>query len=266
MRRVEAMQLPLYQVDAFTGAVFGGNPAAVCPLADWLPEAQMQAIAAENNLSETAFFVPEGEDYGLRWFTPVAEVDLCGHATLATGFIIMTRLDPGRDQVGFATQRAGRLTVARRDDGRFELDFPALSAKPASEPAVGEALGAAPSALLEAKGYVAVFDRAQDVADLKPDFAALQRLDGNGVIATAPGEDCDFVSRYFAPKFGIPEDPVTGSAHCTSAPYWAERLGKNALSARQISARGGVLACTVDGERVRIAGEAALYLEGTIHV
>lgn len=259
------MRLPLYQIDAFTDRRFGGNPAAVVPLAEWLPDAVLQAIAAENNLSETAFFMREGEDYALRWFTPAVEVDLCGHATLASAYAIFRFLEPQRDEVGFRTLTAGRLSVAKRGD-LLAMDFPARPAHPCAAPAgLAEALGKAPAAVLAARDILAVYARVEDVEALAPDMSALARLDCYAVIATAPGSGgVDFVSRFFAPRQGIAEDPVTGSAHCTLVPYWAERLGKPALSARQISRRGGELACELQGERVSIAGRCVLYLEGAI--
>ncbi len=261
------MRLPLYQVDAFTEHVFGGNPAGVVPLERWLPDATMQAIAAENNLAETAFFVREGEGYALRWFTPTVEVDLCGHATLASAYVICDRLERGRKHVAFRTLKAGTLTVEKVGD-EFVMDFPARPARPIDAPSgIAEALGHRPAALLAARDYLAVFDRAQDVAALAPDFDAIRRLDTFAVIATAPGGDgIDFVSRFFAPAQGVPEDPVTGSSHCTLTPYWAERLGKAKLRARQISPRVGDLTCELKGERVAIAGKCVLYLEGTIAV
>jgi PhzF family phenazine biosynthesis protein len=261
------MRLPLYQVDAFTDRLFGGNPAAVVPLEAWLPDATLQAIATENNLSETAFFVREGGDYGLRWFTPMVEVDLCGHATLASAYVILNRLEPGRDSVAFQTRRAGRLTVTRQGQA-LAMDFPARAPRPTTAPpALAAALGAPPVAVLAAGASLAVYERQEDVAALAPDFSALRRLDCSAVIATAPGANgVDFVSRFFAPAMGIDEDPVTGSAHCTLIPYWAARLRKTALKARQISKRGGDLLCTLAGERVIIAGQAVLYLEGMMAV
>ena len=261
------MSIPLYQVDAFAGAVFSGNPAAVCPLEAWLPDETLQAIAQENNLSETAFFVPEGDGYALRWFTPVHEVDLCGHATLATAHVILTRLAPDRASVAFATKVSGTLTVSR-DGDRYVMDFPPWPRQPAPlHEALAKALGKPPTALFTGHDWMAVFADEADVRGLAPDITALARIETRGVIATAPGRDVDFVSRFFAPRYGIPEDPVTGSAHCTLTPYWAERLGKTELSARQISARGGDLRCTLaDDGRVRLAGQAVLYMEGRIHV
>jgi predicted PhzF superfamily epimerase YddE/YHI9 len=261
------MRLPIFQVDAFTDRLFRGNPAAVCPLERWLPDATLQAIAAENNLAETAFFVRDGGDYALRWFTPTVEVDLCGHATLAAAFVIFRSLEPAAAAVRFRTSKAGSLVV-RRDGERLVLDFPARPAAPtAAPPGLVAALGAAPSELLCARDHLAVFDRATDVAALAPDFGALAKVDCWAVIVTAPGTDgVDFVSRFFAPAQGVPEDPVTGSAHCTLVPYWAQRLGKNRLEARQISPRGGALSCTHAGDRVSLAGYAVLYLEGQIAV
>jgi PhzF family phenazine biosynthesis protein len=262
------MRLPIYQIDAFTDRVFAGNPAAVVPLEAWLPDATMQAIAAENNLAETAFFVGEGDEYALRWFTPTVEVDLCGHATLAAAFVIFERLAPTRDRVAFQTLKAGTLTVARAAD-RLMLDFPLWRPAPVATPAaLSEALGRAPAATLIARErYVAIFGNEEEVAALAPDFRALAPIGGDGVVATGPGHgDCDFVSRYFAPAAGIDEDPVTGSSHCVLVPYWAERLGKTRLRARQVSRRGGDLFCALDGDRVSIAGRAVLYLEGMITI
>jgi PhzF family phenazine biosynthesis protein len=259
------MRLPLYQVDAFTDSVFGGNPAAVCPLTAWLPDAIMQAIAAENNLAETAFFVPEGGDYALRWFTPTVEVDLCGHATLASGHVLFHFMEPRRQSVRFRTMKAGTLTVNRRAD-LLEMDFPARPASPIEPPSdLLAALGGKPREVLRARDHLVVYESAAEVKALDPDLAALVKLDCWAAIVTAPGENgVDFVSRFFAPKQGIPEDPVTGSSHCTLVPYWAKRLGKNALEARQVSRRGGALSCAHHGNRVSIAGRATLYLEGQI--
>jgi PhzF family phenazine biosynthesis protein len=262
------MRIPLYQVDAFaTGQPFTGNPAAVCPLDGWLPDAVMQALAAENNLSETAFFVPEDEGYRLRWFTPTTEVDLCGHATLASAFVVFGWLAPWRRSVTFRTEKAGPLTVTR-DGDLLALDFPARPPQPLDmSDAVAAALGKRPTAFLAARDYLAVFERAEDVAALQPDFAAVAALDRFAVIVTAPGTDgIDFVSRFFAPARGVDEDPVTGSAHCTLIPYWADRLGKTRLEARQLSRRGGALSCALHGDRVTIAGRAVLYLEGRIDI
>jgi len=259
------MELPLYQVDAFASRLFAGNPAAVCPLSQWLPDTTMQAIGAENNLSETAFFVPRNGDYDLRWFTPTIETDLCGHATLASGFVVMTRLAPQRKEVRFHT-KSGLLVVTRRGDD-FALELPAQPPTPKTMPArILDALGRKPAQVLAATKYLVVYESEAEVAALQPDLAVIKDADRDGVIVTAPGRDCDFVSRYFAPHAGIPEDPVTGSAHCTLVPYWSKRLGKKTLQARQISQRGGELACEDRGDRVSVAGNAVLYLEGRIHV
>jgi PhzF family phenazine biosynthesis protein len=260
------MKLPIYQIDAFTDQLFGGNPAAICPLEKWLPDATMQSIAAENNIAETAFFVREGDGFLLRWFTPREEVDLCGHATLAAADLLFKVLEPGRTAVAFRTLKAGVLDVVLKDD-LLVMDFPSRPGKPISTPPqLSAALGKAPVEVLKARDYMAVYATAADVAALTPDMYATAALDA-WVIVTAPGEnDVDFVSRFFAPSGGIPEDPVTGSAHCTLTPYWAQRLGKKKLEARQISQRGGALTCGLDGDRVTIAGKAVLYLEGMIIV
>ncbi len=263
------MKLPLYQIDAFTSAVFGGNPAAVVPLDSWLPDATLQAIGAENNLAETAFFVPEGDGWRLRWFTPTTEVDLCGHATLASAHLIFDRIRPGATNVRFQT-RSGLLEV-NKDGDVLALDFPAMPVTRLRDDALAaaltKALGRAPKELWKARDVMAVYESAADIIALKPDFSALAKVDAFAVLVTAPGDEgVDFVSRFFAPARGISEDPVTGSAHCELIPYWAGRLGKPKLRARQVSARGGELDCEDRGPRVRIAGRAVLYLEGTIHV
>jgi predicted PhzF superfamily epimerase YddE/YHI9 len=257
------MELPLYQVDAFTDHLFGGNPAGVCPLDRWLPDETMQAIAAENNVAETAFFRREGEAYRLRWFTPTVEVELCGHATLASAYVISQYIEPGCKDMAFDT-RSGRLSVARTGD-LFVLDFPSRRPATVENPAVGRALGRAPRALLATKQYLAVFDSTAELAALTPDMAALTALDRDGVIATAPGNNgVDYVARFFAPHAGIPEDPATGMAQCTLVPYWAGRLGKKRLTGRQISQRVGDFACELAGERVKIGGKAVCYLKGSI--
>ncbi|BCR06784.1 putative isomerase [Desulfuromonas versatilis] len=259
------MRIPIYQVDAFAAEVFGGNPAAVCPLVSWPEDQLLQAIAAENNLAETAFLVSRGEQYELRWFTPKVEIDLCGHATLAAAYVVFHYLNIHLPEVRFST-RSGPLVV-RREGALLAMDFPARPAVPCSVPdGLVQGLGAAPLALFKARDYLAVFASEAQVRELSPDFRTLARLDCLGVIASAPGESADFVSRFFAPAIGIDEDPVTGSAHCTLIPYWADRLGKKALQALQVSERGGTLFCEDLGERVKIAGEAAIYLEGTITV
>jgi PhzF family phenazine biosynthesis protein len=225
----------------------------------------MLAIAAENNLAETAFFVPRGNDYAIRWFTPAAEVPLCGHATLASGWVVLNRLEPRRQAVTFHS-RSGPLAVAR-DGARLSLDLPANPVTPsAGNPALVAALGAAPRELHEGFQWLAVYDSEEQVRALRPDVRARGLLDIHGAIATAPGRDCDFVSRFFAPAAGVDEDPVTGSAHTRLVPYWARRLGKEKLFARQVSPRGGELWCELKGTRVVMAGDAAPYLEGTIDV
>lgn len=257
------MKLRQFQVDAFTDQIFSGNPAAVVPLDSWLEDALLQAIAEENNLSETAFFVAAGEAFELRWFTPVSEVDLCGHATLAAAHIIFDHLGHDGPDVRFTT-RSGELSVSRRAD-LLEMDFPARPARrcPLDETLV-RALGIRPREVWAADDYLAVFDSAEEVRDIRPDDSLLRRLDLRGVIVTAEADDVDFVSRFFAPKYGIPEDPVTGSAHCTLAPYWSARLDRRSLTARQISKRGGRVVCTLAGNRVRLAGQAVTFMEAEI--
>ena len=256
------MKLRYFEVDAFASKPFHGNPAGVCPLANWLPDATMQNIAAENNLSETAFFVPRGGDYELRWFTPTIEIDLCGHATLTSAFILFSELGFRGDTVRFHS-RSGILSVTRKD-GVLTLDFPSRPPGPCAVPqALIQGLGSKPVEVLKARDYFAIFATEDDVRSFQPDFAALATLDAR-VIVTAPGSDCDFVSRFFAPTAGVPEDPVTGSAHCTLIPYWSQRFRKTRLYARQISKRGGELFCCDAGERVLIGGKAVLYLKGEI--
>jgi PhzF family phenazine biosynthesis protein len=259
------MRIPIYQVDAFTARTFGGNPAAVCPLEAWLPDALMQAIASENNLSETAFFVPRGEAYDLRWFTPVAEVDLAGHPTLAAAWTILHRLGVARPSLIFHTRMGDRLVVTR-DGDRLAMDFPSRPPGPRKVGDVAAALRAFPIEVAAARDGFAVFASEDEVRALKPDLPKVAALDCLGLIATAPGKDCDFVSRFFSPQHNIPEDPVTGSAHCTLIPYWAARLGKSEMFARQVSARGGEVWCRHRGDRVTIAGQCAPYLEGFIEV
>ena len=259
------MKLSLYQVDAFTSRVFGGNPAAVVPLSSWLDDATLQAIAAENNLSETAFFVGGSGRYAIRWLTPQTEVDLCGHATLASAFVIFTRLEPGTDAVEFSS-KGGTLRVTRAGD-LLALDFPSRPARPVDlAGALQAALGARPKEVWAARDLMAVYETEDEVRELKPDLPLLSAFDSFAVLVTAPGREADFVSRFFAPRQGVPEDPVTGSAHCTLVPYWAKRLGKSTLYARQVSARGGELFCEDKGDRVSIAGRAVMYLEGTVEI
>ena len=259
------MNLRMFQIDAFTDRLFGGNPAAVCPLESWLDDAVMQSIAAENNLAETAFFVPNSAEYDLRWFTPATEVDLCGHATLASAWVVFNELAPERKAVTFST-RSGDLVVHRGGEW-LVMDFPSKPAQPCEPPpALLDGLGRAPEAVFATDDYMAVFASEDDVLALSPNMQALAQLDRRGVIVTAPSERADFVSRFFAPNVGIPEDPVTGSAHCTLVPYWSARLGKQQLHALQVSARGGELFCEDRGERIIIAGHAVKYLEGSIAV
>ena len=252
-----------YQVDAFTSRPFSGNPAAVCPLVTWLDDDLLQSIAEENNLSETAFFVPSAKGFRLRWFTPVAEVDLCGHATLAAAHVLFEILGYPDPVVTFET-RSGELHV-RRNGKLLEMDFPAQPPMPCSVPeALISGLGATPSEILASEDYFAVFDSEDALLALAPDHAPLCQLDRRGVIVTAPGRDVDFVSRFFVPKLGVPEDPVTGSAHCALTPYWAKRLGKNALAARQVSRRGGDLLCELKDDRVLISGAAVTVMVATL--
>jgi PhzF family phenazine biosynthesis protein len=261
------MRTPIYQLDAFTNRRFAGNPAAVMPMASFPEDAVMQAIAAENNLAETAFLVREGADYRLRWFTPVTEVPLCGHATLASAAVVMERLEPGRTSVVFHS-KSGPLTVTRASSG-YVLNFPARPSEKIPAPqGLVLALGAEPAEVFVNEfNYMAVFDSASTVRALAPDMAAIARMNRPGVIVTAPGDgDYDCVSRYFAPAKGIPEDPVTGAAHCLLAPYWAARLGKTALHAYQASRRGGELTCRLVGQRVELEGQCVFYLEGEAEV
>lgn len=267
------MNLPLFWIDAFADRVFAGNPAAVVPLESWPEDGVMQQIAFENGLAETAFFVRTSSDrFHLRWFTPALEVDLCGHATLASAFALFMHLDQPGERVTFDS-RSGPLLVTRRGS-QLELDFPARPALPITSAAVPAALftslrPASPIEWLKVTThsyYVATFNHEADVRALQPDLPAIASLGDIRLIATAPGNDCDFVSRFFAPGAGVPEDPVTGSAHCTLVPHWATRLGKATLHARQVSRRGGELHCTLAHDRVRIAGTAVLYLRGEITV
>jgi PhzF family phenazine biosynthesis protein len=257
------MKIPLYQIDAFASRVFAGNPAAVCPLEGWLEDGLMQAIAQENNLSETAFFVPLDQGYHIRWFTPAAEVDLCGHATLASAYVLFSYMDPSRTRVTFQS-RSGPLTVSMEGD-LLAMDFPAQPPAPCdAPPELTEALGANPLEVLSSEDYFVVFPSEQDVRGLDPDMGLLKKVDLRGVTVTAKGKDADFVSRFFAPKYGVNEDPVTGSAHCALIPFWSRKFGKRDLLAHQVSRRGGELFCKDQGDRVVIAGRAVAYLEGTI--
>jgi PhzF family phenazine biosynthesis protein len=259
------MKTPYYHIDAFASQAFAGNPAGVCLLDAWLADDVMQSIAAENNLSETAFLVKQGSSYEVRWFTPSVEIDLCGHATLASGHVIFEYVDHGSVRIEFLS-KSGSLSVEKRDNLLF-LDFP--SRKPATcEPPAGidTIFGISPSDVLCSRDLLLVFDDEHIIRHLTPDFNAIAQLDHFALIATAPGENSDFVSRFFAPGAGIPEDPVTGSAHCTLIPYWSERLRKTELRAFQLSKRGGELFCVDRGDRVLIGGKAVTYLSGTIEI
>lgn len=258
------MEIPYYQVNAFTKSLFGGNPAGVCPLDTWLSDQDLQAIAAENNLSETAYFVRRDDDYELRWFTPKLEVDLCGHATLASAFVIFNYFNGTTASVQFKT-KSGLLKVTRQGD-LIVMDFPARQGHRRSVPeGLLKGLRVAPKEVLHSsRDYLAVYDSEETIQSIKPDMELLERLDRLGIIVTAPGLNCDFVSRFFAPRAGVPEDPVTGSAHCTLVPYWSEKLGKQKLHAIQLSERKGELFCESFGDRVSIAGHAVMYLRGTI--
>lgn len=257
------MKIKQYQVDAFATRAFEGNPAAVCPLESWLKDDVLQAIAEENNLSETAFFVPTESAFSLRWFTPDKEVDLCGHATLATAHVIFEILGYTEPTIIFET-RSGNLCV-EKDGNQLKMDFPALPPTPCeiSESLV-KAIGVRPTEVLAADDYVAVFDSEATVRAITPNHTLLGQLDLRGVIVTAPGTDVDFVSRFFAPKIGIPEDPVTGAAHCKLAPYWAVKVGKSTLTAKQVSKRGGSLTCEVKADRVILYGSAVTFMEAEI--
>ena len=257
------MKLPIFQVDAFTEHLFGGNPAAVVLLDEWLADRLLQSIARENNVSETAFVISRGERFDIRWFSPTVEVELCGHATLATAHVLFNHGYVSDSRIVFRYDR-GLLSVERKDDV-LAMDFPALPAKRIEEdPQVTSALGSAPSQLHRSTNLLAVFDEQYQIEELRPNFLAMSALATYGVIASAPGTDCDFVSRFFAPSAGIPEDPVTGSAHCTLIPYWGQRLEKRVLHARHISARGGEIFCEERGNRVTIGGRAREYMTGEI--
>jgi PhzF family phenazine biosynthesis protein len=258
------MKIPLFIVDAFTDTLFSGNPAAVCPLEEWPDDGILQSIAIENNLSETAFFLKEEKTYDLRWFTPAVEVDLCGHATLASAHVLFHHLGYDAPQINFQS-RSGELVV-KNEDEMLVMDFPAFEAAPIDTPdGLAKGLGLTPQQVLQAPNtYMAVYENEEDILSLSPDFNLIEALDMGCVIVTARGKEVDFVSRFFAPAFGIPEDPVTGSAHCTLVPYWSDRLGKKALRAVQLSARRGYLYCRDNGERVSIGGNAVTFSIGEI--
>lgn len=259
------MKILQFQVDAFADRLFAGNPAAVCPLEHWLDDELLQAIAAENNLSETAFFVPSEQGFELRWFTPKVEVKLCGHATLATAHVLFHHLGYDQPEILFETL-SGDLRVSR-DGVRITMDFPARQVEAIAAPeALLQGLGVEPVEVWAGDDYMVVLDSEARVRELVPDLSRLAALDRRAVMVTAPGDQCDFVSRFFAPKQGIPEDPVTGSAHCTLTPYWAQRLGKSTLSARQLSPRGGDIQCRLEGDRVFLSGRALTFLVGELNI
>jgi len=262
------MDIPIYQVDAFAGELFKGNPAAVCPLEDYLPENTLQSIAQENNLSETAFFLKEGDGYGLRWFTPGSEVKLCGHATLATAHVLYSELGYQAPELTFQTL-SGKLFVRSTGSDQYQMNFPLAETEYCDPPkGLVEALGRTPVEVFRSgEDVYAVYDSQEVVESLDPDMFALRNLDTRGIGITAPGEEgLDFVSRFFAPRLGIPEDPVTGSAHCSIAPYWSEQLGKTEFRARQVSSRGGDLDLQITGDRLLISGQARTYLKGRIYI
>tara|TARA_R110002124_G_scaffold285065_4_gene463151 strand:- start:2684 stop:3463 length:780 start_codon:yes stop_codon:yes gene_type:complete len=259
------MKLSIFQVDAFTDHVFGGNPAAVCPLDEWPDDKIMQQLALENNLSETAFFVKKENEYELRWFTPEMEVDLCGHATLATAHVLFQHLGYKEPEIRFQT-KSGLLKI-RKEEERLLMDFPTDDMPLVEPPAVlFQALGIRSDLVFASDDYMVVLDSEEEVQNLDPDFRILSEVNARGIIVTAPGDEVDFVSRFFAPRAGIDEDPVTGSAHTKLTPYWSKRLGKDVLEARQISKRVGTLTCRYKGERTEILGKAVTYMIGEIHI
>jgi len=260
------MKLTIYQVDAFAKEVFKGNPAAICPLDEWIDAELMQKIALENNLAETAFFVKKDDVYELRWFTPTFEIDLCGHATLASAYVIFEILKTEENFIKFHSHKSGELSVEKKGDVLI-LDFPSRPPVPCEIPeGLVQAIGKEPKEMLKSRDYFLVYETEQDILDIKPDFTELMKIPAIGFIVTAKGDSADFVSRFFAPEVGIFEDPVTGSAHCNLIPYWAEKLGKTELFGKQISARGGELFCELRGNRVKIGGNAVLYLKGEIFI
>jgi len=260
------MKIPLYQIDAFTNKVFGGNPAAVCPLEKWLADDVLQNVASENNLAETAFFVPKEDKYEIRWFTPKVEIDLAGHPTLAAAYVLYQYLNYNREQIHFLSN-SGNLYVTRTDD-LIHLNFPAMQPKieVSPPPILINGLKKNPLQIFKTRDYLAVFAREEDIVGLTPDFNILSQLDCIGIIVTAPGKKADFVSRCFAPAVGINEDPVTGSAHSTLIPYWAKKLKKNTLHAYQLSKRRGEIFCKYLNDRVQISGRAVTYLIGEIEL
>ncbi len=257
------MKLPIYQIDAFTSSIFEGNPAAIVPLEEWITSKLMQKIAMENNLSETAFIVKAGQDYEIRWFTPVCEVDLCGHATLAAAYLVLYLLEPKKDEVTFSS-KSGNLNV-KKEDGMLAINLPSVQNKKTDIPAtLSEALGKKPLEVYESDDLMAIYENEADIKNLNPDFIKLKKIDTRGIIATAPGEHVDFVSRFFAPAVGINEDPVTGSAHTKLVPFWSAETGKNELNAKQLSQRTGKLICRNNKDYVQLLGNARIYLTGEI--
>lgn len=255
----------IYQVDAFTDHVFGGNPAAVCPLDSWLTEEEMQQIAMENNLSETAFFVKEGDEFHIKWFTPEMEIDLCGHATLASAHVIFNHLGYKEDKIRF--QYGGGSLLVTKNNALLSMDFPSVNSEKAGiTNLLSESLGGNPVELYKARDLMVVFGSEEEIISLEPDFIKMAEIDTLGIIVTAPGKKVDFVSRFFAPRAGISEDPVTGSAHCMLIPYWAKRLKKNKLEALQLSKRLGKLSCEYKEKRVEIAGNAITYMIGEVYI
>ncbi len=258
------MKIPIYQVDAFTDHVFGGNPAAVCPLKEWLDKEIMQKIAKENNLSETAFFVPKDDFFEIRWFTPKLEINLAGHPTLATAWVIYNELNYDKDKIKFVSPLSGELFIERKDSF-ISMNFPANKHKPIkTDKLLVKALGHEPTEVLKSRDLLVVYKNQADIENIKPNFGLLEKIDTFGIIITAPGNNCDFVSRFFAPLAGINEDPVTGSAHTILIPYWAEKLNKTKMDAIQLSERIGKLQCEFLGERVKISGIARLFMKGEI--
>jgi len=262
------MKLILYQVDAFTDRVFGGNPAAVCIITEWLATDLMQKIAQENNLAETAFVVQRNDIFELRWFTPEIEVDLCGHATLAAAYVLFNDYGYTENTIRFISPRSGSLIVEKGVNGVMTLDFPTDEVVAIqSNTMINKAIGLTPLRMIKGKtDYLLIYNSQQEIEAIAPNFHLLDQLDCRGVIVSAPGEQVDFVSRFFAPQCGIPEDPVTGSAHTTMIPYWSKTLGKTKLRAKQLSKRGGELDCEYLGDRVKISGKAVLYLKGEIYI
>lgn len=259
------MPIPIYQIDTFTDRLFSGNPAAVCPLDEWLDDNVMQSIAAENNLSETAFFVKEGDSYRIRWFTPTREVDLCGHATLASAYVYFKYINSDENSIKFNS--SGEELIVIKSSEILSMDFPASMPEAAElSGALSSTLNIQPTEVLASEDYMLVYKNQEQIIQFRPPLKRLQEISLRGLIITAPGKDCDFVSRFFAPKYGIDEDPVTGSTHCTLVPYWSKKLGKNTLHAKQLSQRGGELFCEMNNDRVIISGRVVEYMRGTIDI